>query len=233
MFFENLTQIPEIAAKTDCAIFILPDSMSDEAIKAIEKYQQKNKIISFSLEPEKDKKDIAIEQVRELISGISTKEQKDRFIVIRPADRLNESSGNALLKNLEEPHAHYHYILITANASDVLPTILSRSAIYIYKVENQIDQKPAADAKTIEMAKKLITATPKSLIECAETINKKKDNARLYALEVLSTAIEILYKSYYKTNNQMFLKKLPKFVDAYTNINNNGHIKIHIIADLM
>ena len=105
-----------------------------------------------------------------------------------------------------------------------MPTILSRSAIYIYKTVNMIDQPPAEKPAVVEDAKKLIAATPKTLIEIAEKVTKSKDSAREKALTLLSVAIELCYKSYFKTKNPIFLKKLPKFIAAYTSINNNGHI---------
>jgi len=52
----------------------------------------------------------------------------DRYVVIvDPADALNESSGNALLKAIEEPRPGIHFLLLTTNMQGVLPTILSRT----------------------------------------------------------------------------------------------------------
>lgn len=48
-------------------------------------------------------------------------------IVIDPADALNDSSGNALLKAIEEPRPGVHFLLLSTNMQGVLPTILSRS----------------------------------------------------------------------------------------------------------
>lgn len=229
MFFEDLKQIPDIAKKCDCAIFVVPnDTVID--IKT-----------PFILTPEEDKKVISIEQVRDLLLELNTKETTDRYIIIRPADALNDQSGNALLKSLEEPKEHYHFVLVTTNPSDVLPTILSRSAIYIYKVINTIDRdlklksevKPKEFEDIVATAKLLIAGKPKDILAVADKAAKSKDKARTYALNLLQTSIEILYKSYFKTKNQAFLKKIPKFIDAYTAIENNGHIKTHLIADLI
>ena len=229
MFFEDLDQIPQIIKKTECAIFVVPENTKI------------NIETPFKVSPEEDKKVISIEQIRDLLSELNTKETSERYIVIRPADALNDQSGNALLKSLEEPKEHYHFILITTNPSDVLPTILSRSAIYIYKTKNSIDgelslkssTKPAELEDMVSTAKLLITGKPKDIIATAEKVSKIKNNPRGYALNLLQTTIEILYKSYFKTKNQAFLKKLPKFIHAYTSINNNGHIKTHLIADLI
>jgi hypothetical protein len=50
---------------------------------------------------------------------------------------------------------------------------------------------------------------------------------------VLGVTIEMLYKSYFKTKNQVFVKKIPKFLEAYSNIEKNGHLKLHLVADLI
>ena len=229
MFFEDLKQIPDIAKKCDCAIFVVPND-TEINIKT-----------PFILTPEEDKKVISIEQVRSLLLELNTKETTERYIIIRPADALNDQSGNALLKNLEEPKEHYHFILVSSNPSDILPTILSRSSIYIYKTQNTInaDLSLKGSVKEKEMtdliatAKLLIGGKPKDILETAEKVGKMKDKSRTYVLNLLETTIEILYKTYFKTENQVFLKKLPKFIEAYAAINNNGHIKTHLIADLI
>jgi DNA polymerase-3 subunit delta' len=54
-------------------------------------------------------------------------EGRSYVIVIDPADALNEASGNALLKAIEEPRPGVHFVLLATNMQAVLPTILSRS----------------------------------------------------------------------------------------------------------
>ncbi|WP_306591256.1 AAA family ATPase [Geothrix sp. 21YS21S-4] len=49
-----------------------------------------------------------------------------RWIIIEEAHRLNESSGNILLKTLEEPPEGTHFILVTHRPEALLQTIRSR-----------------------------------------------------------------------------------------------------------
>ena len=145
---------------------------------------------------------------------------------------LGLDSANALLKNLEEPQDNVHFILITSQVSKIIPTILSRSAIYFLRHVAPIDGPIDASEKIIELAKRLVVAKPADLPAIADEITKGKDGVRQKTLEILGTAIEILYKSYYKTDKELFLKKLPKFLNTYENIANNGHVKLHLVADL-
>ncbi len=52
-----------------------------------------------------------------------------QIFIIDPAEKLNLSSSNALLKTLEEAPAHSIFILLASDTGAVLPTILSRSEI--------------------------------------------------------------------------------------------------------
>ncbi len=220
MFFNSIDEILNIAKKSQTTIFVLPKNTEVNI---------KNAII---LAPE-EKSIITIEQVREIIGRLSVKQTADQFIIINPADKLGAESANALLKNLEEPKEKVHFILITSSPSELLPTILSRASIYFLKTTGSLDKDLDADPKIRELAKKLITAKPKDLVPLAEEITKKKDEVRKYTLSILATAIEMLYKSYFKTKNQAFIKKIPAFLTAYENIEHNGHIKLHLVADLI
>jgi DNA polymerase-3 subunit delta' len=71
---------------------------------------------------------IKIAQIRELQQELSLRpyEAPRKACIITAADRLNQASGNALLKTLEEPAGNAILILLTTNAEAVLPTIRSR-----------------------------------------------------------------------------------------------------------
>ena len=74
-----------------------------------------------------DKKNIDINQIRELIINLnkSSFNKKKRFVLIDNIELLNLNSTNALLKILEEPNENIIFILINNNKR-VLPTLKSR-----------------------------------------------------------------------------------------------------------
>lgn len=82
------------------------------------------------------------------------------------------------------------------------------------------------------LAKELIAAKTIDLPQVANKIASSKPQPRQTALDSTSAAIEILYKSYLKTGNQIFLTKLPKFLHLHRALEQNGHIKLHIVASL-
>ena len=72
---------------------------------------------------------IKIDEVRDLITRASWSPAVGnyRIVVIEDADRLTESAANALLKVIEEPGLRTVWLLCAPSATDVLPTIRSRT----------------------------------------------------------------------------------------------------------
>ncbi len=222
MFFDNLKDIPTIAARTSCTVFVVSPDLP---------LKLKNPLY---LRPASDKASeiITVEQIRDFIALTNNRETSHRFYVIAPADAMNEAAQNAFLKTFEEPREFCHFILLTKQPSALLPTILSRAQIFFPRLTSNLDQPPEAPAKILTTAKRLIAATPQELSDLATDLAKAKPQPRTQALQVVGTAIELLYKSYLKTNNPKFLTKLPNFLKLYEHLNQNGHIKLHIVADL-
>lgn len=76
----------------------------------------------------KEKKNIEIDQIREIIkfTNQSSFNNKSRFIIIDDAEYLNINSSNALLKSLEEPNINVYFFLIYNSDLRILDTIKSR-----------------------------------------------------------------------------------------------------------
>lgn len=219
MFFNSVDDIVNIAARTSASVFVVPNDFEVNI---------KNALV---LQPE-NKSIITIEQIKETLSIISTKQTKDFFVIIRPADLMGDAAANAFLKNLEEPGEKVHFVLVTDSPSKLLPTILSRSAIYFLRDNRAFDNQINASEKDKDLAKRLLAAKSSDLVSLAEEITKKKDGVRSYAMNILSLSIEMLYKSYFITENEVFLKKIPKFLSAYDGVAKNGHVKLQIVSNL-
>ena len=114
----------------------------------------------------------------------------------------------------------------------LIPTVLSRSAIYTLREDWRVDAPMKADAKIKELAKQLMVARSSDLTSLADKITKKRDNVREFTLDVVSAAIEMSYKTYIITKKKVFLDKTMKFLTVYEAIMKNGHIKLHLVADL-
>ena len=227
MFFDSLSGLPAIAKKTNFAIFATDSFEAKNLIKKTYKSR------ALFLEPDEKTNKITVESVRDFTVLTNSTDTEDRFFVVLNAETMNEASENAFLKNLEEPKPHHHFVLVTKTPSALLPTILSRAQVFYLKEENTLEKPVEASDKIKSLAKELITADAKKLIELSNEVSKKKDNPRGFALEIVGTAIEIMYKSYFFAGEEKFLKKLPKLLTLYDNLSKNGHVKLHIVADMI
>jgi DNA polymerase-3 subunit delta' len=67
---------------------------------------------------------------------------RHKVAVIQQAHRLNLSAANALLKTLEEPHAHGKMILTTESVGEVLTTVRSRCLSVVCELPTQESADP-------------------------------------------------------------------------------------------
>jgi DNA polymerase-3 subunit delta' len=73
---------------------------------------------------------ISVEQIRKVVLarvGFAPHQGRALVFIIRDADELTVSAGNALLKTLEEPRPNVHFVLLTSNPERLLDTIRSRT----------------------------------------------------------------------------------------------------------
>ena len=165
-----------------------------------------------------EKKNIDINQIRELISNLnkSSFNDKPRFVLIDNIEFLNINSLNALLKILEEPSLNVFFILINNNKK-ILPTLLSRCInfkISLSKNENsEIIDKLLLDKHKNKINNDIINYyfTPGNiynLIKFAEENNYDLKNMNLHVF--LNTLID---NNHYKKDNRirLFIYDLIEF----------------------
>lgn len=214
MFFDDPSQAISLATKTGFTIFVTSQPLD---------FQN-----AIQVAPEKGK--IRIDQIRDLADLVKTKIRAPRFIVVEHAETMNPEAQNAFLKLLEEPQENYHFVLLTSDLGQLLPTVRSRAQIYFTK-----NPTPRVyDAEVKNLARTLITASGPALVHLAEDLTNKKLHKypRADALNLTAAAIDLLSQSYYQTQNPKFLKKLSQLIALHQNLAGNGHIKLHIVADL-
>lgn len=102
------------------------------------------------VEPEEAGKAIRIDTVRQLADfmGQTAQQGGRKVVILHPADAMNLSAGNALLKSLEEPPAETYLLLVTDQPSRLLPTIRSRCQV-------QTLPPPAAAEALVWLAQRL------------------------------------------------------------------------------
>lgn len=95
-------------------------------------------------QPYQVKRNISVDQIREMQHRLMTRPSlgSRRAIIIDPADDLEKSASNALLKSLEEPPAGSFFLLVAHRPGRLLATIRSRCRMLRFPVlpDADVDQ---------------------------------------------------------------------------------------------
>jgi DNA polymerase-3 subunit delta' len=80
----------------------------------------------------KPSKEIRVEAMRDLLGFTQTTgaNANGKVVLIYPAERMNTITANTLLKTLEEPAGRTRFILASAAAHELLPTVRSRCQVH-------------------------------------------------------------------------------------------------------
>jgi len=182
-----------------------------------------------------DRKNIDINQIRDLISNLnkSSFNSKPRFVLIDNIDLLNINSINALLKILEEPNDNIIFILINNNKK-VLPTLKSRclnfkiSLTYVQSINiiNKILNKNIFES----VSKELINfySTPGELYKLIIFSNEIDINLESISLREFISLI--ISKKYYKKESSiknLIYSMIEYYFRINTSIDNTKLIKFH------
>lgn len=238
MFFDSLDQIPILAKKTSFSIFVVDSSViiPNSNLKTAKTPKDFfGKLQTFVAPVKSDTGKIGIDEVREIIDHCRIKQTTAHFIVIKNAFTLTAESQDALLKLLEEPKTHYHFVIFTTELGPLLDTVRSRANIFIQKHPNTLKNPPAVDADTLKYAKKLLAVPPRNAPSLVEELTnpklfkKPRESIRL----ITATAIELAYKSYFITKKPAFIKKIPALLAIERNLKGNGNIRLQLMANLI
>lgn len=166
------------------------------------------------------KTSVGIDQVRELKKLISHKNSSGRtYIMVPKGQSLSIPAQNALLKNLEELGESYHVIIIVEQLAQLLPTVLSRSAV-ITPVYRPLKVSDFTDSIVDEMTAKQIDflasgkpAVIKSLLEdesLLEEATQEMKHAKRFVSGSKSDRLAVMKQLADKTAAQRFMQSVLK-----------------------
>lgn len=122
-------------------------------------------------------RNIKVDQVRELQRRLNTRPTlgNRRVVIIDPADDMETSAANALLKSLEEPPAGTSFLLIAHRIGRLLPTIRSRCRVLTFPRVSDLDmdailarESPQASAEERAAAIAAASGSPGAAIDFVE-----------------------------------------------------------------
>ena len=90
---------------------------------------------------EREGEQIRLEQVTPIVADLALKpfSAERRVWVLPEAEQLTPPAANKLLKSIEEPPAHVHFILVTDRLERVLPTIVSRCQVVEFRPLSDVE----------------------------------------------------------------------------------------------
>jgi DNA polymerase-3 subunit delta' len=160
------------------------------------------------ISPLPDKRDISIDQLRELQHDLSLRpyEGPRKACIIDPAERMSVNAANSLLKTLEEPPGNALIILLTENAGMLLSTVRSRCQLirfaplspeHVQSLLERSGMAPDSAAlvapmaggslqKALELDNEALTARREAVLTCVSHLNINRIGTVFDAAEELS-----------------------------------------------
>ena len=141
------------------------------------------------IEPLTGKKEISIQQIRELEKELNLRSfsGNKKIVILDPATLMNLSAQNALLKTLEEPPNDSLLILIAASVGELLPTLRSRCLRVSFAplAREQVAAFLVSEKKVSVEEAKLLAAMSKGSLEAVAAVDSQELLARRHRWIVL------------------------------------------------
>ncbi|HEY6368007.1 MAG TPA: DNA polymerase III subunit delta' [Candidatus Binatia bacterium] len=141
------------------------------------------------IEPLAGKKEISIQQIRELEKELNLRSfsGNKKIVILDPATLMNLSAQNALLKTLEEPPNDSLLILIAASVGELLPTLRSRCLRVSFAplAQDQVVAFLVSEKKVPVEEAKVLAAMSKGSLEAVAAVDSQELLARRHRWIVL------------------------------------------------
>jgi len=152
---------------------ICPEDPDDENIEVV------TDTAAQSTKNKKKSRHIVISQIRALddMISLSTHRHGLRVVIVSPAEALNASAANALLKVLEEPPPATLFLLVTHQVTRLLPTIRSRCLKIAMDTPSRLDAESWLIAQGIKNPESLLAfcgGAPLAALELAEKSSRDR-----------------------------------------------------------
>lgn len=142
-------------------------------------------------EADKKRKTISVDRIRRLREDAIVKpnEAIRKVYLIPKADTMTREAQNALLKLLEEPPSYAVFLLLCTKATELLPTIRSRTQIF------SLEENPVLGVSAAEQAAAIAAAIPSkdptALLFAAAPLIKGKDREKV---QLVFSGLELILR---------------------------------------
>ncbi|NNC58875.1 MAG: DNA polymerase III subunit delta' [Erythrobacter sp.] len=148
--------------------------------------------------PFQRKRNITVDQIRQMQRRLTTRPTlgERRAVIVDPADDLEKSASNALLKSLEEPPKGTYFLLVTHRPARLLPTIRSRCRIIRFA--------PLSDAAIEDLLAEQSAGIDRSAMKAAIAAAGGSPGAALAFLEQDLASVAVLMRDIIGTGDPDF-----------------------------
>ena len=187
-------------------------------------FDEKNHPDFYFIEPEEDKKQISINQIRNLQEPLNEYAflGANKVFVISPAETMTREAFDAVLKNLEEPSNNSFFLLVSHSYQSLSLTIKSRCA--------QISlNRPSEEEMKVWLEKQ---ADSNSEINLAIQFSKGKP---LVAAEMINSDIKVLRTSFLKEISDLIKtgNNLIEISEQWSKDQEQMMLKVEWMSDLL
>ncbi len=213
---------------------LIPESLSEDDAEADGSEDSAAKDSAKDSAKEKKKsKEIKIDQVRELAHFMTLSTHRDGFrvLVIYPAETMNLSAANALLKTLEEPPPRTVILLVTDQMARLLATIRSRCQRILLAPPTTHEALKWLNAQNIlkpEAALAMAGGAPLDAIAFADRTYQTERQAFLSALTDTNADYVAAAQSFEKSDLVNIITWLQTWVSDIVLANLAGEARHHI-----
>lgn len=131
------------------------------------------------------KKEISIQQIREMKRASSLSSKGIRLYVIWDIDTAGIEAQNALLKILEEHAPTNQYLLVSQNPAGLIPTILSRSKTIELRKKSTEKENNAVSSDTVSLLEEAMGNGTYSFLAHPKALNMNKEKSQAFLDEVI------------------------------------------------
>jgi len=180
----------------------------------------------------KPSKQISVDQIRGLADffGMSAHQGGRRVIVIHPAEAMNISAANALLKNLEEPPQGLLFILVSHKPQQLLPTILSRCVSFALAspdAETSIRWLSAQGVKNSAEVLAVSGFSPLQAVQLNEGLGEERDKLLRAVRIPMDLDVFALAENLQKTEQVVVVQWLQQWCYDLSSMKLAGKVRYH------
>lgn len=145
---------------------------------------------------------VLVNQVREIVQGVRSApfEAQRRVYVLDEAHTITDAAGNTLLKSLEEPPEHTHFVLVTQSPQGLLRTIRSRcqqfrfGPLSVAILERELIEKAGVDTALARVQAAMADGSLRSALEFQSGEWGRWRETMLSLLEAASGGLPVLQR---------------------------------------